>query len=506
MADEFDPNMFDWGDGAPGINLDDVAPDAAEIVMEAALRAQEATFGWTYLRRTDVKETAGRLYRCKFFMPKPDREWFEEQFPGYTFVWDTATEHHDHPVAHLATELNEIMMTERLVREGEVWIDLFGNGNRARKYKRKCFNMYTLKTPKDYIRYRKLGDYDVPYDLDKLCDPDSVFGKINHVTTTHAMYYLSMDDIGRIVNTSKERVFEGLVFRHKDVHGFLNHKEQEYRVNEDGWVQQTNVATGEKYTHPSMEAMFQQFSARTKYGGVAWTVKAAGGDAFIIKCVGCPNEICENFVPLRFLQPQTRETISYRGLTVKKFLHWTWMSASTVDGEVQIEDQDLFNKLRRYVAGKQRTPRLKTELMNHARRLCNADDIISVHGGGASSVATARIHHYVEVAFYVDQRSELDMAISLNRDNLTVTKALNEYIEKGVTPRDFTAVTTAAVVTTRTFTDAAVRVINHIRACQDITVQEYVASGLPGEDLDQLMIDYGPEEKIPAPWAGYGWV
>jgi hypothetical protein len=506
MADEFDPNTFDWGDPAPGVKLDDVGEDIEEIAIEAALRVHQDTFGWTYLKRSDVKETAGRLYRAKFFVPKEGREWLEEQYPAYTFVWDTALSHHDHPVSHITTELNEVGMVESLVREKKTWIDLFGNGNRDRKYKRKCYNMYSLKTPKDYIRYQKLGDYDVPYDLAKLCDPTSIYGKIDHVTCTHAAYYLSMDDIGRIVNTSKTRVLEALVHRHSDVHGFLNHKEQEYWVNEEGTVRQVNVRTGEKYSHPSLEALFHQGSARTARGGVAWTIKAAGGDSFIVKFVGCPNEICETFTPLRFLQPETRETVEYRGLTVKKFLHWTWMSASTVDGEVVIEDHDLFNKLRRYVAGKQRVPRLKTELMNHARRLCNKDDIISVHGGGASGIATASIHHYVEAAFYIDQRSELDMAVSLHKDNANITKALNAYYESGVTPKDFSTVTEAAVVTSRTFTAAAVRVINHLRECQDITVQEYVDANLPGADLRQLMIDYDPGDLIPAPWAGMGWI
>jgi hypothetical protein len=504
MADEFDHNTFDWGDDTPGIKLDDVAPDIAEIALAAALAVQEERYGWRYLKRSEVAEGAGRLFRSKFFMPKEARTWFEEQFPGYTFVWDGAVQHHDHPVAHLARELNEIAMVEGLIQKDEVWIDLFGDGRRDARYKRKCFNMYKKNTPKDYLRYQELGQYDVEYDLDKLCDPSSVYGKINNVTCTHAAYYLTIADIARIVNTSPGRKFHALVHRHKDVHGYLNAGEQEYWVTEDGMVRQVNVATGEAYTHPSLETLFHQFSAKTENGGVAWTAVASGGDSFLLQFVGCPNDICQTFVPLRFLKPETREVTTFRGVTVKKFLHWTWMQASFHDGQVTIQDMDLFSALRRYVAGKARTPRLQTELLAHARRLCNKNDIIAIHGGGASDIPVASMHQYCAVAFYVDQRQELDTALSFYKDNAAITTALNSYYEEGKTPRDYTLLTGAAAVTSHAFSEAATRVINHIRECNEISVRDYLKANLPGEDLAKLAIEFSPDSMVGVPWGG-GW-
>jgi len=502
--EDFNPDTFDWGTGAPGINVDDVAPDIDEMVIKAALDAQEEAFGWRYVKRSEVKEGAGRLYRVPYYMPKEHREWFEEQFPGYTFVWDGARAHHDHPRSHLATELGEMSMVEDAIRNGETWIDLFGNGARNRKYKRKCINLYTLATPKDHIRYQNRGTTDVPYDLEKLCDPKSVLGKINLVTCTHAGYYLSMDDISRIVNTSAQRRLRFLIHRHKDTHGMLNAGEIEYWVDENANVKQQNVDTGEGYSHPSMEALFHQGSAKAAAGGVAWTIKAGGGDAYQVDFVGCPNEICEVFVPLKFLKPETWEEYVFAGVSVKRFLHWTWIQATTQQGRIAIEDTDLLTKLRRYVAGKQRTPRLKTELMNHARRLCNKADIISIHGGGAHDIPVASIHDYVEVAFYVDVRKELDASISFHRDNCKMVDALNQYYEKGALPKDFTVLTSATAYSARTFSEAAIRVINLIRETQDITVQEYLENNLPGEDLAKLKIDYGIADRIPAPW-GIGW-
>jgi len=435
-------------------------------------------------------------------MPKKDREWFEEQFPGYTFVWDGTVEHHDHPVAHLCTELNEINMVEDLVRNDKMWIDLFGNGARDRKYKRKCINMYTMATPKDYLRHQNPGPTDVRFDMEKLCDPNHAYGRIDDITCTHGLYYLTMADVGRIVNTSSRRRMKATVHRHSSTHGFLNHGEQEYWVSEQGTVTQVNVKTGEKYTHPSMEALFHQGSAKTESGGVAWTIKAGGGDTFEITFVGCPNEICETLLPLKFLKPETREVMTYSGVTVKTFLHWTWIQASTHDGEVQLYDVELYEQLRRYVAGKQRTPKLKSEVMNHARRLCNPKDIIALHGGGAADVQAASMHQYVEAAFYVDARAEVDCAVSMHRDNAKLVATLNNYYEKGALPTDYTVLTGAACITSRAFSEAAIKVIDHLRACQEISVRDYIANNLPGEYLAKLAIDYDLDDRIPGPW---GW-
>jgi len=467
MADNnYDPDLFDWGDETPGIQIDDVGPDIVQVAVQAALDAHEEVYGWRYLKRSDVKESAGRLYRVKYYMPEEKRKFFEDEFPAYTFVWDGALGHHDHPVAHLCTELNEIEMVEKMVTTGEQWIDLFGNGDRDRKYKRNCINMYTLATPKDYLRHQHRGVTDIPYDLEALCDPSHRLGKIDTITLTHALYYLSMEDIGRIVNVRSTRRIRALIHRHSKTHGELNAGEQEYWISEDGVVTQVNVATGEDYTHPTLEPLFRQFSAKTQAGGVAWTVTKAGGDSFILDFVACPNEICGTYKNIRFLKEQSWEEISYNGVSVKKLLHWTWMSATTQHGRVLIEDTDLFEKLRRYVAGKQRTPRLKTETMNHARRLCNKADIISIHGGGAHEIPVASMGDYVEVAFYIDVKHELDVGLAFYRENSVMLGALNAYYEKGAMPKDFVTASGAVIASSQALAAGAVRVLDSVRAME----------------------------------------
>lgn len=501
--DEFDPDNFDWGsDDTPGLNIDAIGDDLVEQMVLAALDAHEERYGWRYLRKSDRKEGAGRLFRVKYYMPEKDREFFETEFPGYTFIWDSALDHFDHPVARLCRELNEIEMVARLVAAGEQYIDLFGDGKRDRKYVRNCIVMYTKATAKDYLRYQEITGQMVPFDMEKLCDPEGVLGRIKHIVLTHSLYYLSIEQIARIVNVHSGRRLHALVHRHSQTHGYLNNGEQEYWVDHEGMVTQRNVVTGEYYRHPTLEALFHQFSARTSFGGLAWTIQKAGGDSYIIEFVGCPNEVCTVFKNVQVLKTDSWEEYSYANISVQKFLHWTWMSAATAEGLVSIEDMDLFDKLRRYVAGKPRTPRVKTEMMNHARRLCNKDDIISIHGGGVSGIRVASMKDYVEVAFRVDMKSELDIALSFHKEDRKIIGALNAYYEKGEMPRDFTAITYAASVSARTISDAAISVLENLKVAQEVRLSDY--GGMPGADAYPLPNSSGvdPDMKVPGPWWG----
>jgi len=219
----FDPNDMDWeGDGFTPTEA--FTADPYETVMAALLELHDESYDWTYVRASELRERAGRMYVSKVVMPEEHRKWFEEEWPEYVFVWDKATQHHDHPVAHLCTELNEMEMTEFFVTHGMAYIDLFGNGNRNRKYKRKCLTLYDLKTAKDHIRYR--GVVDGPYmqrlDMGKLIAGGYRIGtqRIKEICLTHALYYLSLSDVGLLCKDGTR--VSAIVHRHELTHGFLN--------------------------------------------------------------------------------------------------------------------------------------------------------------------------------------------------------------------------------------------------------------------------------------------
>jgi len=156
-----------------------------------------------------------------------------------------------------------------------------------------------------------------------------------------------------------------------------------------------------------------------------------------------------------FLKPETRIEWAYNDTVVRGFLGWTWMTVTKGDRKYQLVDCDLSDKLRRYIAGKPRNARMKSELMNYARRLTNKADIIAIHGGGAHEVLVGRMSDYVENAFYCDVRHELEVAMSYWRRNHVVTEALTTYYETGKMPLDVAKIQKAIKVGVNTMTSAA---------------------------------------------------
>jgi len=282
--------------------------------------------------------------------------------------------------------------------------------------------------------------------------------EINEICLSHALYYLSMDDVARWCNSGPKKRIRALVHRHKHSHGELNRGEQEYWVSEDGIVTQKNVDTGEPYKHPSLEGLFHQFTARTSYGGIAWTVTKMGGDTYQFEFVSCERHLTEKYVPIRYLKPETRQEWAYNNTVVRSFLGWTWMTVTKGDRKYQLQDHDLTDKLRRYVAGKPRNAKMKTELMNYARRLTNKADIIAIHGGGAHEVLVGQMTDYVENAFYCDVRHELEVAMTYWRQNKDITNALNTYYETGRMPLDVASVQKALRVGAKTMTNASLAI------------------------------------------------
>jgi len=438
---DFDPDQFDW-DGDANVKPEGFDFDLVDSALNVALAVHEEHFGWTYVKESALRERAKKLFHVKVVMPEEHREWFEKTWPEYLFVWDTASQHHDHPRSHLATELNEIEMVERLIASGTPYADLFGNPGRDAKYKRTCLTLYKKACARDYVRYQHAHKFKQAelMDWNKLVKGGYRLGgkRIHDVTLTHALYYMQLGNVAEFCNAHPLNRMHAIVHRHPLVSGTLNAGELSYTVDEEGIVTQQNVATGETYVHPSVEALFHQFSAQTSNGGLAWTVRQLGGDSFLIEFVGCPNSVCGEYVPFKYLKSETRSEETFNSVVVKKFLHFTWCWTIRNNTKVLLPDADLLAKLRRYQAGRLRGPRQKTELMTYARRLVNKEDIIAIHGGGAHVVPVGSIVDYVEAAFYMDVRHELEVAISHYKQNKTYTDALNVYIEKGELPIDLT--------------------------------------------------------------------
>jgi len=104
----------------------------------------------------------------------------------------------------------------------------------------------------------------------------------------------------------KGAVLHALVHRHKEWKGTINEGEQEYEKFVSGgvtFVKQTNALTGESYSHPDVEWLFQSDNwaeaSQSADGeihrsthGLAWTINKACADTYYIKMVSCPARAC----------------------------------------------------------------------------------------------------------------------------------------------------------------------------------------------------------------------
>lgn len=435
--DQFDPDQFDWN-GDANYYMGDSDDDIVEAALSAALAVHEECFGWTYVRQSGLRERARKLFHVKVVMPIEHRQWFEETWPEYLFVWDMATQHHDHPASHLATELNECEVVNELLKRGVPYIDLWGNPGRNEKYKRPCITLYKKECARDYLRYQHADKYKRAFALDwaKLVRGGySVGGRqVHDVVLTQSLYYLGLEEVAEYCNAHDKNRMHCIVHRHPQSSGTLNQGEMVYSVSEKGIVTQKNVFTGEFYSHPSVEAMFHQFNCKTKKGGLAWTVRKLGGDTFLVEIVGCPADLCGEYVPFEYLRPETRTEETVCNVAVRRFMHFTWTTHVRGGKRVLLEDVELLDDLRRYQAGRLRNHLRKTELMNYAKRLVNKKDIISIHGGKSHEIEVADISDYVECAFYMDLRHELEVALSYHRENATLVEAFNKWVEQGKAP------------------------------------------------------------------------
>lgn len=424
MADEFDPSNFDWDDD--GLGEADVR--IHDVFREAALSTLVRLDPIRYVRPTAHDEDRPRpMFINRYSLDERQLANLESVTRGWVVDHNQARLNHDHPISHIARELQEYEMVEPFGQEA--YIDMHGNPGRNAKYSRNCITMGGVYTPKGSLRYyQKRGM--VPVDIDGILA--GKYSPSKNISNTHALYYENLDTIGKLC--AGGFMYHALIHRHDQAHGFLNFGEQEYWVDMNGTVRQQNVLTGEEYSHPTCEPFFHQSTARTKYGGITWDIRKAGPDSYVLRFVACPEQMCEKFRTLGQLASSDASVVVVDDVRVHSFLGYKWYTKGNGKSEVRLVDSDLLEKLRRYIAGRKRTPEQKENLMNFCRRCCNKLDVISVHSGVWHRVPAEQMTDYVNTAFYMDIEHELESAIYFEEKYSVMKGALNAYYETGALP------------------------------------------------------------------------
>jgi len=262
--------------------------------------------------------------------------------------------------------------------------------------------------------------------------------------STHALYYMTLEEVACWLGGNPDAEYYHIVHRHNKSKGHLNKGEMVYTVDENGIVTQRNPVTGLTFKHRSLEPLFHTDSCRLFGGrqGLAWDITTLAGDCYLIKFVLCGPERANKILDPWSLVKQNREVCVRGDVTVYRCLSFEWYVYHGPQKQVVLEDAELYDRLRRTIAGKERTPRSKSDLMAMCRRLANKNDIISIHQGFCHDVPPHLMSDYVHAAFYADVKHELEVALLYHRENRKAVDTLNKYLAEGVAPVDLSVLST----------------------------------------------------------------
>lgn len=431
----YDPDTFDW-DGEGDVFEDQADVEEVESLLRAALAAT-APVEDRWLRPSAVDNDRARVqYNCPYALDKVQKEHLGELVGDTRTLTFNATGYHDHPLSHCVTEISEDMVVRTF---GNMpFVSIWGNQGRHRRMGHVGAKVVTSKTvPHDWFRNRGLDEV--------VTDIDGFIKGRGHMQyriflATQALYYMSLEEVAMWMNGNPDAEFHAIVHRHNKSHGHLNKGEIKYTTDSDGIVKQTNPLTGFSYHHRSVEPLFHVDSCRLFSGsvGLAWDINRLAGDNYHIKFVLCDPSACNKVVDPYALIEKEREVVIRGDVTTYRTLGFEWYVYHHNDGLHVLEDVELYDRLRRTIAGKVRSEKAKDDLMAMCRRLANKNDIISIHQGFAHEVPPEKMSLYVEAAFHADVQAELEVAIKYHRENKKAVDALNAYKLEGKIPMDLT--------------------------------------------------------------------
>jgi len=325
---------------------------------------------------------------------------------------------------------------------------------------------------------------------------------------THALYYMTLEDVALWLGGNPDAEFHSIAHRHNKTKGHLNKGELQYTVDSDGIVHQTNPLTGFTYSHRSLEPLFHTDSCRLFGGkvGLSWDINRLAGDNYHIKFVLCEPSNANKILDPWNLIKKDKEVFIRGDVTVYRCLKFEWYVYHGAGGQVVLEDVELYDRLRRTIAGKERTPRAKADLMSMCRRLANKNDIISIHQGFAHEVSPDRMTDYVNAAFYADVKHELEVALMYHRENKEAVDALNKYIVEGRVPTDFTllakvgrAVATPFHTLGGLLKDHSMEISTDLVSARDSSIVSQLPPdpfGIRGRSADEKIMQYITDNRV----------
>eukprot|EP00262_Sarcandra_glabra_P010469 TRINITY_DN25750_c0_g1_i1.p1 TRINITY_DN25750_c0_g1~~TRINITY_DN25750_c0_g1_i1.p1 ORF type:complete len:520 (+),score=23.56 TRINITY_DN25750_c0_g1_i1:25-1560(+) len=430
-------NEFDW-DGEEEAVQDQCRVDEVESLIRQALVATERV-GDAWIKPSAVDNDRARIaYNVPYSLTEDQKKHMQELVGDVRTITYNASGYHDHPLSHCSLEISEDVVVRKF--GNEPFVSVWGNQSRHKRMGHVGAKVVSDRNvPHDWLRNR--GVEEAVTDISAFVKARGHL-KYRLFLSTHALYYQSLEEVAAWLGGNPDAEFYAIVHRHDKSKGHLNKGELKYTVDENGYVTQHNPLTGFTHRHRSIEPLFHTDSCRVFGGkvGLAWDINKLAGDNYVIKFVLARPDICNKVLDPWDLIRNDREVFVRGDVTVYRVLGYHWYVYHSAHGRVVLEDVELYDRLRRTIAGKERSIRAKSDLMAMCRRLANKNDIISIHQGFAHEVPPEMMTDYVEAAFYADVNHELEVALMYHRENKDAVDALNRFYVEGKAPMDLTLI------------------------------------------------------------------
>lgn len=304
---------------------------------------------------------------------------------------------HDHPISHVITMLGTRQL-QRMLPAGARILDVYGNQNACDSFNAGQVRGQTPKWMRALVT--NWGGSDFLREITKWGPPQTADGEPRYLRNTirrqyeadrfegfncfqmiHTLYYVSKEDILRMVHATKGNMIMGLVHTHPGESGFINEGEQRF-AKANGFVRQWNVKTNTRYTHYDL-APFYFRENKTHWGsdefeglGFQWECHFVCENTWIIQIVGAvkddiEDEDCVDFdagFEGELNSESARQLMKDDYLPTEPLVEFIM----TPEGKalpLQLTSIKLLDELKGYARGKPRTPKLFDELVKHAGHL-----------------------------------------------------------------------------------------------------------------------------------------
>jgi hypothetical protein len=253
----------------------------------------------------DLKKKAKRVCPLSYSLTKEQFDILHARFPEWLF--DPSTGGHDHPIAHTSAILTSYEIMTKARKNNTHILDLNGNpASNARLSNADCKISTCVReaTPKDGVRrVTKWGkDYVDAYIRD--VNDKVPLKDVTAVVCFHTLYYYSFTEITNLLINNPDCAMTATMHRFVGSSGKINGGEQTWvrqNVNGRSTIIQTNVETGETYTHDDNEHWFLknehaysdnlELMANDKYQSLAWTINKACEDTFVFTIAAIRNKL-----------------------------------------------------------------------------------------------------------------------------------------------------------------------------------------------------------------------